>query len=695
MRKLGLSICTTAAIVAVVLVVFALDLAIAAPGGKKTLLLFGQSSQVHDGISLDFEKNRFYVKAPGQAARFAAFTDLFTFTRNSVGTLRGSNGLIQYADENTFQFSEAIDNAFWTKNAATVAANSTTAPDGTATADTLTADAGAGTLPRYADTSAQTTYGIATTTASVFAKRSTYDFVQIYINSQSADYANFDVNACTVGTTGTGTARAQPVGNGWCRLFFTWTPLAADRRPFFLISASASATRAQTWSPAGTEAVFFWGNKLSKAQPYVNYLAATGAAVKYDQTRIEYDANGNLIGLLIEGARTNIILQSEDFATTWAATNVTVATNNVAAPDGNTTADTLTASAGNGTVTQNMQASTTNAARTASVYLQRKTGSGNINLEVGASTTTCTVAAVPTWTRCGTIGAAISGTYAVVANVVTVTATAHGLNTGDSVRLDYTSGAAADFSCAAVITLTADTFTCAQTTGDTTGNVTMYAAVARVKIVTNADAVYSWGGQGEADVNAVASSYIPTTTATVPRATELATRIVGNEVSQTSGTMMAQFDSYAEQGGINAYRIGSVNDAATTNYFSLGIYATIAGMTSRTGGVTQADIFGGAWVKNVMQQVGGAFSVNDFQAAVAGATLTADTSGTVPTGMTTFLVGSNNGHGDRLFGHIKVLNYWPVRQPDWFLKQKTVPGPQSSLKFPTYAVNDNEQRKAS
>ena len=50
---------------------------------------------------------------------------------------------------------------------------------------------------------------------------------------------------------------------------------------------------------------------------------------------------GGVPYLLLEDARTNLILQSGDFATTWASTNVTVATNVAAGLDG-TTADRLT-----------------------------------------------------------------------------------------------------------------------------------------------------------------------------------------------------------------------------------------------------------------------------------------------------------------------------------------------------------------
>jgi hypothetical protein len=54
--------------------------------------------------------------------------------------------------------------------------------------------------------------------------------------------------------------------------------------------------------------------------------------------RIEYDINGNRKGLLIEEARTNLVLYSEDFANAaWLKSNATVDGNIVIAPNGTLT----------------------------------------------------------------------------------------------------------------------------------------------------------------------------------------------------------------------------------------------------------------------------------------------------------------------------------------------------------------------
>jgi len=62
----------------------------------------------------------------------------------------------------------------------------------------------------------------------------------------------------------------------------------------------------------------------------------------------EYNPDGSYKGILVEPSATNLILQSEDFSDTWSTQGAAVATNTTLAPDGETTADTLT---GNGTNT--------------------------------------------------------------------------------------------------------------------------------------------------------------------------------------------------------------------------------------------------------------------------------------------------------------------------------------------------------
>ena len=144
----------------------------------------------------------------------------------------------------------------------------------------------------------------------------------------------------------------------------------------------------------------------------------------------------------LEAQRTNIALMSEELGgANWAATNVTVADDAVVSPDGFTTAETLTASAGNGTLINDLGALGA-VDYVFSIWLKRKTGTGDIDLTLDNGASWTTVAVTSSWA------------------LFEITQSLANPDAG-------------------------------------------------IRIVTNADAVWAWGGQVEAAT--FASSYIPTT----------------------------------------------------------------------------------------------------------------------------------------------------------------------------------------
>ena len=98
------------------------------------------------------------------------------------------------------------------------------------------------------------------------------------------------------------------------------------------------------------------------------------------------DSNG-----FIKWAPANLLLNSESFDTaSWAKTTTTVAANSIAAPNGTTTADTLTAAGANSTTLQSYTALAV--PYTFGVWLKRKTGTGNIQIAADSGTyTTVTI----------------------------------------------------------------------------------------------------------------------------------------------------------------------------------------------------------------------------------------------------------------------------------------------------------------
>ena len=107
---------------------------------------------------------------------------------------------------------------------------------------------------------------------------------------------------------------------------------------------------------------------------------------------------GGLPHLLLEDERTNLCLRSEELGTTWVASNVTVSTDDVVAPDGATTAEKLTANAADGTLIQDLGTLSSDA-YVFSIWLKRVTGSGDIDLTLDNGSTWTTVTVTSSWAR--------------------------------------------------------------------------------------------------------------------------------------------------------------------------------------------------------------------------------------------------------------------------------------------------------
>lgn len=113
-------------------------------------------------------------------------------------------------------------------------------------------------------------------------------------------------------------------------------------------------------------------------------------------------SNGTIINSAgqIAYAPHNLLTNSESFeASAWSKTTTTVTSNAVASPDGATTADTLTATGANSTTLQTFTALTQ--PYTFSVWIKRKTGTGNVDITVDG-TTYVTQAITTSWVRYST-----------------------------------------------------------------------------------------------------------------------------------------------------------------------------------------------------------------------------------------------------------------------------------------------------
>lgn len=134
------------------------------------------------------------------------------------------------------------------------------------------------------------------------------------------------------------------------------------------------------------------GTTFTRASTATYYNAAgTMVSAAINTARYDYQAaftggvSGTFRGLLIESQKTNAALRSQEFDNaSWTKTNVTATADQAADPFGTSLADTLSATLANGTVQQAVATTAIN--WTFSVFLRRKTGTGNVDISMDGVT---------------------------------------------------------------------------------------------------------------------------------------------------------------------------------------------------------------------------------------------------------------------------------------------------------------------
>lgn len=236
-----------------------------------------------------------------------AFADLITFTRASAATYVNSSGnittaasgnprfdydpatlaprglLVEEQRTNLLLYSEQFDNGTWSKLRATVTADSTTSPDGTADADTLLDTAVAGThvaIQTITKAASAITYA-----ATVYAKQSTLSKGELRVSDQAGNgvRAAFDLAAGTVGSaTGFGTgftavsSAITSAGNGWYRITLIATSNSATTLGHEVYLADGSGSTSYTGTGAG---IFLYGAQLEAGSFATSYIPTTASQV--------------------------------------------------------------------------------------------------------------------------------------------------------------------------------------------------------------------------------------------------------------------------------------------------------------------------------------------------------------------------------------------------------------------------------
>ena len=566
-----------------------------------------------------------------------------TFTRASTATYYGTQ--TAKAEENLLLQSQAFDVSPWLTVAASVTANTSTAPDGTSTADKLTPDTtSAAHYIRQVVTGTAQTYAY-----SVFAKADGYSWLQLW-DAFDSGFANFDVTNGVTGQVSAGvTSSITSVGSGWYRCTIVKSLIASSQQMRIGVYDS-DANRNASFTGDGTSGIILWGAQLEQrsavtaytpttTQPITNYIpvletAASGVA-RFDHNPTTFES----LGLLIEEQRTNLLTYSEQFDdAAWTKSRLTITANTVVAPDGTLTGDKLVEDTGTGSHTVRNATSvtiTSGDTLTASVFAKAAEGAYVI---VGI----------------GDGGVNISRTTFNLSNGSVLTSTTAAANVSAPIPV-ITSVGNGWYRCAVTATVT----------GVTEAQLWIFkgsnASGAASYTGDGYSGIYIWGAQLEE--GEFITSYIKTEASAVTRAADAASM---TGASFSSWYNQAQGTLYAESrcpNGIasNLNRIASLNDGTASNRIDIdtGSGTTTVGRIT-TNGTSQGSFSAGSFTDFQLRKSALAIQVDNF--TLAANTLTAsDTSALVPVVNRLIIGQSPSTSSSYLNGTMAKLAYYPIR----------------------------------
>jgi hypothetical protein len=542
---------------------------------------------------------------------------------------------------NLLGFSEAFDNAAWSKTGASIVTSAQANPiNSLFNAQKLMEDTASGThrASQIVNTVA------APYTFSVYVKAAERAFVLLYHNQSNAGQVINLTTGALAGNAGLSapvSSSVTNIGSGWYRVSMTVTATAAGNT--FNVYPMANST-SYNYTGDGNSGVYIYGAMLSNSaslDPYVPTPGAAPSSTAYYGPRFDYDPVTLLPrGLLIEEARTNLATYSDQFDNAaWTKSNTTVTANASTSPDGTTNADKLAETSAVGfhliQQTSSSVAATTpitwavyvKAAERTWIYAQMDAGGGMagdrfayFNLASGvvgttqANTTATITPAGNGWYRCAITATSDADGGAITAKLIT----------------------AFD------------------------GSTLSYAGVA-------GSGIFLYGAQLEA--GAFATSYIPTIASTVTRSADVAT-ITGSLFSQWYNQSAGSFIVVADSPGVSgAANITTVDDGTLNERIRILTDVLDPKVIVTDGGVTQANIDAGAITALQPFNMSAAYALNDIAACLNGGSVGTDTSATLPT--VTILRAGADSAGNYLNGHIRSIRYVPVRAADFQLQALT------------------------
>lgn len=349
-----------------------------------------------------------------------------------------------------------------------------------------------------------------------------------------------------------------------------------------------------------------------------------------DVPRFDHNpATGESLGLLVEESRTNLLLRSEEFDNaSWGTLNATVSANTQVAPDGVTSADTITDVNG---VT-----------------------SANVGCFQGITLADSTTYAMSCYVKAGTkttcrVGIRDKAGTIIFANF---NLTAVSTTVGNAVSSTIQDAGNGWYRCTTI---------CASSTGATSPRGLVYMDTGSYT-ANGTGTIHVWGADLQA--GATLSSYIPTTTAAVTRSASLAD-LISSAIANNIRSFYVECSSPA----VGTRGAVSLNDNTANERADLLTSGTDPRLVVHDGGAEQANIDGGSVAAGVRTRVAVRININDFAISINGGAVVSDTSGTLPT-VDRLMLGRTQA-GEYLNGRIARFTGWTGLLPDSTLQDLT------------------------
>jgi hypothetical protein len=559
--------------------------------------------------------------------------------RATSATRVDANGLVEIPRTNLATYSEDFTNSSWDKitsgasvSIPIVTPNSAISPDGTMNADLIEF-----TPPSNVD------YSICRKTISLNNSLSGSIYLKAFDESQVGKKVGIYI--VKVGDV---QGTVLTLTNEWQRVIISRTNDAYVEFTFGKgrttwatggITQSESASKFYAWG-----AQLEVGNAATEYIPTVASVRTKFAGITQDGSsasnipRLDY-TNGSCPSILVEPQRTNLVTYSEQFDNAiWIPTSATITANSVISPSGILNADTFS---GNGVINgfRLLGCTSTSAVGVTSISVFAKKNTNNFIQLIGGST----VFGVNVWANFdlnnGTLGTIGSATTAKIEN--------------------YGNGW---YRCTIIGTSTL--------AGSPSFNIGLVTSATSVRAESNTltTSVFLWGAQMELGANA--TSYIPTTTATVTRNADVISKTgISSLIGQTEGTLFVDVNYKAEGIQKNYLNLGT----STSSYIAIGARTNNKIAMEVLNSVVQVNASSTAtYSTNQRLKIAMTYKLNDFKLYVNGILQATDTIGTVPAKAEVYLGSYGNGTNQSMDGINLAAIYKTVLTDEQLIQLTTI-----------------------